>query len=256
MLIELIYSFKQLSIPWCVDVAKSTRTPPKILGIPWCLDVAKSTITAFSKDTYVLSTIAAGFGIAYRYTLMEMLIVVFDITCVWYWESAYGYWKTRKTYQAFIYRFNSYHEYNFCKRKWRQYFRNKFYKYTLMYIRTYLVKLMKIFFIGLSFKAIHIWYLMCWFLWILLTIHLYFHEKTRDLGPSYDIYDYNPEDDMGIYLTIGPFLLLSWFCWTISADTVFVKLMQFFLYKLFLYVNSKISWYTLTIYSFIENAAF
>lgn len=203
---------------------------------------------------YVFSVSSVVVYIMFRYTLMDILMCAFEIVYLYYWTSVCKYWAIRKTFQTFIYKFNSYHELNLFKRKWKQYDKKYFYRHTRIYTYTQLVKLIKIFFVGLRYRSIRNWYIACWLFWVLLTVHLYFHEKTRDLGPSYDIYDYNPEDDMGIYLTIGPFLLLSWFCWTVVADTVFVKLMKFFLYKLFLYIHSKISWYLLTIYSFIENA--
>lgn len=218
------------------------------------LKILKITKLITSEYIYISSISFILIYVLCRYTFLDMLMCLFNIVYSIYWPSVCKYWAIRKTYQTSIYKFNSYHELNLFKRKWRQYDKKYFYKYTLTYTYTYLIKLMKVFFVGLRYQAIRNWYTICWLFWVLLTIHLYFHEKTRDLGPSYDIYDYNPEDDMGIYLTIGPFLLLSWFCWTVSADTVFVKLMKFFLYKLFLHAHSKINWYLLTIYSFIENA--
>ena len=81
---------------------------------------------------------------------------------------------------------------------------------------------------------------------------MYYDDKVRDLGPSYDIYDYNPEDDMGVYLTIGPFLLPAWICWTYSSNTAYTQTMLYFLNKFFINKLTWVYWYSTTTYSFIE----
>ena len=74
----------------------------------------------------------------------------------------------------------------------------------------------------------------------------------RDLGPSYEILDYNPDIDMGLYKTIGPFILFSWSIWTVVANSVIVTSIIFFLNKFFWTQYARVYLYKMTLYSCIE----
>lgn len=58
-------------------------------------------------------------------TYYKVVIYLFDIIYIFYSKTVYLHWDIRKTYQTFLYRFNSYHELNLFKRKVSIYY-NKF----------------------------------------------------------------------------------------------------------------------------------
>lgn len=111
-----------------------------------------------------------------------------------------------------------------------------------------------IFIPGIEDYVTMVWYRSWWCIWVFLTFYLYYHDQTRDLGPSHDIYDYNPEDNMGIYKTLGPVLIFCWSLWTFVADAAFLAWIDYLLHKLFILRAIKWYWYTLTIYSSIKMA--
>ena len=153
------------------------------------------------------------------------------------------HWNIRKTYQTSLYRFNSYHEMNLIFKEFFNF--NLELEFIRLYTYTYVYffKFLKLYTPILYFKIVLHWYAHCCFLWVCLTMDLYFHTKVRDLGPSYLIFDYNPDIVVNLYRTIGPFLLLSWFLWTMVADSVFIFSIVFF-FKKFFWMNFTWSyWY-------------
>ena len=178
-------------------------------------------------------------------------IFFFNLIYVFYVELTCWHWDIRKTYQTFLYRFNSYHELNLFERKVNIFFKKLEYKHFLSYTNVIYYKPLKFRMTLVSNQSLNCWLFFWRCFWIVLTWRLYFNSKVRDLGPSHDIYDYNPDDNMGIYLTIGFFMLFSWFLWTWVANSVFASIMVFLLTRLFKYILSWLYWYTITIYSFI-----
>lgn len=54
--------------------------------------------------------------------LLYILIPVFNIVVGIVYKIIYYHWDVRKTYQTFLYRFNSYHEFNLIKRQISKYY--------------------------------------------------------------------------------------------------------------------------------------
>lgn len=160
----------------------------------------------------------------------------------------------RKKFQSFLYRFHSYDRWNIIKRTFFKIcYSSEFYrlkKYIIIYNRNYVKICVPI----IKYSMWSYWWFFSWSSWVLLTYILYYNSKVRDLGPSFDIYDYNPDDDMGLYLTIGPFLLVSWVFWTLSVNFTINTFFFYNLYKGFYIICAWFDWYLLTIYSCIENA--
>lgn len=166
-------------------------------------------------------------------------------------EGAQRHWGVRKTYQTFLYGFNEFDAHNSFVRK-----KNRFltrYRRSLIILRHMLNLFTFIKYIDITLENFlpNYWYTFSVTFWVCLTWSFYISEKTRDLGPSYDIYDYNPEDDMGVYLTLGPFLLLSWSVWTFSANNSSIKFLLYMLHSFVLKFNSMLKWHNITVYSCI-----
>lgn len=162
------------------------------------------------------------------------------------------HWYIRKTYQTSLYRFNSYHEFNILNKELIIF--NLKFEYVKLYTYTYIQYFKQlILIIGIMYhKTINYWYSYCWFGWISLTYTLYYNIKVRDLGPSYEILDYNPDIKMGLYKTIGPFMLFSWILWTLVANSVFLLSIFFLLNRFFWIWFTWKYWYIMTLNSCIE----
>ena len=179
------------------------------------------------------------------------LILTFKVVHILNTELTCWHWSIRKTYQTFFYRFNSYHELNLFERKFNIFFGKLEYKHLLRYAHAINYTFLRVSLVAIKTQSLVHWYFFWLCVWIGLTRFLYLHHKMRDLGPSYDIYDYNPDDNMGIYLTIGPFVLVSWSLWTTVVNSSFVCTMTFFIMVFFFYWLAWLYWYVTTMHSFI-----
>lgn len=157
------------------------------------------------------------------------------------------HWDVRKTYQTSLYRFNMYHEYNLmCK----EYFQFNFYlafSRLRLYTYIYYFKPFQLYKSIMYFLIVSHWYFYWWMVWIILTAHLYFHPKVRDLGIEYELYEYNSDIFVNPYRAIGPFLLFSWSVWTVTANSVFLLSILYYLNKFFWIKYTWAYWYIITI---------
>lgn len=177
-------------------------------------------------------------------TLDIILWCIYEVVC-WHWY-------IRKIYQSSIYRFNAYHDWNlWLKHFWPVYYRFhrpriNFYTYATHFYHYNMYLLLKEWWIKFH------WYIFGFISWFTWSCAIYFSNKYRDLGPSYEWFAYSDEIDMGWYKTIGIRMYTVWVIWTYSWYAATINFIHWYLHKLIISWSYKLHKWTRTFYSCID----
>lgn len=191
--------------------------------------------------------------------LLHLLFFVFEI--IWFFlqiiwrileEIWYWHWHVRRTYQTFLYHFNATNGFKLRKRRLLRLAHKIEFNRTLKFTYEQHFKFLRLFITIIEKRVSDIWYWSWWFSWCWLSYYLYFHDGVRDLGPSHDYYDYNPEGELGLWWTMGYLLVFIWLLWTWVANSAFIISIYLILNKFFLVRLTWRYWYETVINAFFD----